>query len=216
MLCFFAAKGGVGCSLVAAATALLSARAQATLLVDLAGDAASLLGLDAPDHDPGDERPGLAGWLAAENPMPDALHRIEVSAGDGLSLLPLGSRPFGPRPEQARRFADLIKSDTRRVVVDVGRRIQPNVAILDAADRSLLVTRSCYLALRAARQSPVGDGAVLVAEPGRALGADDVSAATGVPVVASIDWHPAVARAVDAGLLRCRLPRELDRLGGLL
>jgi hypothetical protein len=52
---------------------------------------------------------------------------------------------------------------------------------------------------------------VLIREPGRALHAADVERAVGVPVVAELDLDPAVARAVDAGLLAARLPRSLQR-----
>jgi len=52
-------------------------------------------------------------------------------------------------------------------------------------------------------------GVVLVREPGRALGRHDVEDALQVPVRAEIDVEPAVARAVDAGLLATRLPRSL-------
>ena len=55
------------------------------------------------------------------------------------------------------------------------------------------------------------DGVVLVAEPGRALRVPDIERTLGVPVVATISHDPAVARAVDAGLLAARLPRVLQR-----
>jgi hypothetical protein len=52
---------------------------------------------------------------------------------------------------------------------------------------------------------------VLLAEPGRALDATDVESVIGAPVVAQVSVDPAVARAVDAGLLASRLPRGLER-----
>jgi hypothetical protein len=54
-------------------------------------------------------------------------------------------------------------------------------------------------------------GVVLLAEPGRALTRADVAEVVGVPVVAEVALDPAVARAVDAGLLPVRLPRGLAR-----
>ena len=81
-----------------------------------------------------------------------------------------------------------------------------------AADRSLLVLRPCYLALRRAVACAVRpSGVVLVAEAGRAITADDVADSLGVPVVAEVVVTDAVARAVDAGLLASRLPRSLLR-----
>ena len=52
---------------------------------------------------------------------------------------------------------------------------------------------------------------MLVTESERVLGRDDVEAVLGVPVVADVPVNPAIARAVDAGLLASRLPRPLDR-----
>lgn len=52
---------------------------------------------------------------------------------------------------------------------------------------------------------------VLLAEPGRALGPADLEECLGVPVTAEVAVDPAVARAVDAGLLATRLPRRLSR-----
>ena len=82
----------------------------------------------------------------------------------------------------------------------------------DAADRSLLVTRSCYLALRrAARCGRTPDGVILVRESGRALDRGDVEGLLSVQVVAEVDSDPAVARAVDAGLLLTSGPRHVAR-----
>ena len=53
---------------------------------------------------------------------------------------------------------------------------------------------------------------VVIEEPGRALRADDVAAAVGVPVWRRLTADPAVARSVDAGLLAVRLPRSLRGL----
>ena len=78
------------------------------------------------------------------------------------------------------------------------------------ADQALLVTRQCYLALLAAvRQTLRPTGVVLIEEAGRSLRGGDIEASLGVPIVASSLVDPAIARAVDAGLLVSRLPRAL-------
>jgi hypothetical protein len=80
---------------------------------------------------------------------------------------------------------------------------------------SLLVTRGCYLALRRAVRQPVRPaGVVLVEEPGRALGANEVAEVIGAPIVARVPVRPAIARAVDAGVLASRLPAALDLAAG--
>jgi hypothetical protein len=52
---------------------------------------------------------------------------------------------------------------------------------------------------------------ILVAEGGRSLGRRDVEEVLGVRVRAEVAHDPAVARAVDAGLLTSRVPRRLER-----
>ncbi len=210
MLCFFSAKGGSGCSVSAAAAALEAARSGPTLLVDLAGDQPGILGVAA-------EGDGLSAWYGAESPPPDALARLEIPVSDNLRLLPLGVRRAVASPSQYRVLAGLLADDTRTVVVDVGCDSIPAVAVLGAASRSVLVTRACYLALRAAGYGPNADEVLLVAEPGRALGKSDVSAALGLPVSVTVPWDPAIARAVDAGLMATqRIPRSLRKVEAFL
>jgi hypothetical protein len=77
---------------------------------------------------------------------------------------------------------------------------------------ALLVTRPCYLALRrAVNQKQCADvaGVVLVSEPGRSLLAEDITAVTGLPIIATIPVRADIARAVDAGVLADRLPEQL-------
>lgn len=210
MLCFSAAKGGVGCSVIAAATALLSARRRSTLLVDLSGDLPPLLGVTA-------DGPGLSEWITAEAPPPDALTRLEIKISDSLSVLPFGSGPERAQrdTERYKLLAGLLNRDDRLVVVDAGTN---NVAELVAefSDRSILVTRACYLALAAGQVVATPDDIVLISEQGRALRSADVARALSAPVTIDLRWDPAVARAVDAGLLASRLPRSLVGLTRLL
>ncbi len=220
MLCFYASKGGVGCSVAAAATAVLAARERDTVLVDLAGDQCDLLGLP-------DDGPGLGEWLAAPAALPDTLVRLEMRVSDRLSLLPLGRRgsqtgtpgcgPGVVEPERLAMLGSLLGDDGRRVIVDVGRVVDGRSAsFLAAADRTVLVIRPCYLALRAAADVPSPDDVVLVSEPGRALRTRDVEAALDAPSLVVVAHDLDVARRVDAGLLVNRLPRSMQPLGALL
>jgi hypothetical protein len=200
-------KGGSGTSTVAAALALTLARGRSTLLVDLGGDQPALLGLPEPDG------PGVLDvvGLGAAAPF-DAMSRLEIDVIDRLSLLPCGSvGPVGGSPD---RVVAVLRGDVRAVVVDCGTisaTTHPLACALAAgADRSLLVTRACYLGLRRAADPLIRpSGVILVKDVGRALGASDVAGVIGAPVVAEIDVDPAVARLVDAGLLATRLPRRL-------
>lgn len=209
LTCCWSSKGGSGTTVVAAALASLAARADGpgALLADLAGDAPAVLGL------PGPEGPGLAGWLAAGPDVPvDALGRLEVAVAPGFGLLTRGHGVLADHG-RAEVLAALLAADPRQVVVDCGTAPEgPARALAAGAERSLLVTRACYLAVRRAAASPLRPtGIVLVVEPNRSLGRQDVEAALGSPVVATIQVDPAVARAADAGVLAARLPRALHR-----
>lgn len=200
-------KGGAGTTVVAAALARLAAEREGAgaLLVDLAGDAPAVLGRRDPDG------PGLAGWLAAGEAPVGALGRLEVPVAPGLALLARGPGPLagGRGPV----LAALLGSDPRQVVADCGTAPAGPAADLAAAgEPSLLVTRPCFLSLRRAVAAPLRPtGVVLVDEPNRSLTRADVQTALGVPVVSVVQLDPAVARAVDAGLLASRLPRGLAR-----
>jgi MinD-like ATPase involved in chromosome partitioning or flagellar assembly len=203
----WSSKGGAGTTVVAAALARLAASREGggALLVDLAGDAPAVLGLPEPSG------PGLAGWLAAEDAPVDALGRLEVPAAPGLALLPRGDGALAAA--RAEVLAALLGSDPRFVVADCGTLPEgAAAAVAAAAERGILVTRPCFLALRRAVAAPLRPTeAILVAEPGRSLTRRDLESALGVPVVAVVEVDPAVARAVDAGLLAARLPRGLGR-----
>lgn len=205
----WSAKGGSGCSVVAATLALAWSRAgDEVLLVDAHGDLPGVLGLAQPEGE------GLREWAVAGDAVPaDGLARLETDAGNRLSLVPSGN---GALDDVGRvsLLARLLAAGGRTVVVDAG--LVPATPALSPlvteARHALLVTRACYLALRRlATQTLRPSGVVLVAEPGRALDATDVEAVAEAPVVASVGVDPAVARAVDAGLLSSRLPRLLER-----
>lgn len=207
-LCW-AAKGGSGTTVVAAALAL--SRTTSTLLVDLDGDQPTVFGVPEPPH------PGLLDWVASSAPV-DRIRRLELEVNSLISILPAGSMPHrGPATAIAddgprwRALADALTRDGRHVIIDGGTAAPP-AALYRVADHRWLVTRPCYLALRAAqRLGRPPSGIVLITEPGRALRRSDVEASVGAPVVLELPSDPAVARAVDTGLLVSRLPRLLRR-----
>jgi len=208
LIACWSSKGGAGTTVVATTLALLLARRaeSGAVLADLAGDAPAVLGMAEPDD------PGIAGWLAAGADVPvDALARLEQPVGPALTML---SRGHGPLEEaRAEVLAGLLAADPRPVVADCGTAPTGAAGVLAAgADRSILVTRACFVSLRRALAAPIRPSeVVLLTEPGRSLTRRDVEECLGVAVVASVDVDPAVARAVDAGLLATRLPRGLIR-----
>jgi hypothetical protein len=206
---YWAAKGGAGATVLAAAHAVVAATRRAPVAVELDGDLARALGVQPPTE------AGVAEWLAAGAEVPaDALDRLLVPAGDDLWVLPRGAGPL--QPARAGLLGRLLADSPRDVVVDAGTR--PGAAaraVVREADRSVLVTRACYLALRRLPEIDLAPTEVaLVREEARALGPADVAAVTGVPVRTHVGVEPGIARAVDAGLLRSRIPRKLARAVG--
>lgn len=213
-LCW-AAKGGSGTTVVAAALALSSQRP--SLLVDLDGEIPAVLGVPEPD------RPGVCEWLSSDVST-DHLAELLVDIGPRAWLLPWRAaaheitRHGEPRPaDQARwaTFGDWLHDWSDQwgcdVTVDVGTRNPPE-PLTARAERSLLVTRPCYLSVRRAVRAPVRPtGVILVDEPGHGLREREIEHALGVPVDATVSFDPTVARAVDAGLLASRIPRVMTR-----
>ena len=200
MIICWAAKGGSGTTVVACALALASARTQASMLVDLSGDCATALGMDEPSG------PGIVDWLASPTAGPADLARLAVTVRDEVRLIPRGDGD--PPDDQWPRLATAL-AGLENVIIDAGTGHPPQ-ALHDAAEQSLLVTRPCFIAIRRAQHLHIRPtGIVLVDEPGRSLTSRDVENALGVAVAAEVRLDPAVARAVDAGLLIARLPKSL-------
>lgn len=214
LLALWSPKGGSGTSVLAAACAIHAARtAGATRLVDLCGDQPAILGLGA------DPETGVADWLRAGPTAPtDALDRLGVEVVPGLSLLPHGRAASVLEPAIAAEAGAALAvalRDGPLTVVDVG---VPDTAaaraLLEVTDASLLVMRECYVALRRAVRNPLTSqsfGIVVVQEPGRSLGASDLTQVLRRPIVARVPIRDAVARAVDAGTLPTRLPDPLTK-----
>jgi hypothetical protein len=220
LLALWSPKGGSGTSVLAAACALMLAReGGGARLADLGGDQPAIFGLGTePD-------PGLADWLAAgvEAP-PDALERLSVAAASGIVLVPRGAaeRALAPVPaaEAGAALAVVLRDGPVPTVVDVGTPITAaGRALVEVADVSVLVIRSCYLALRRAVRSPLVEraaGVALFEEPNRSLGPRDVRDVLDLPVLARVPVRSSVARAVDAGVLATRMPEVLARSAGRL
>ncbi|MDE0162632.1 MAG: hypothetical protein OXL98_13920 [Acidimicrobiaceae bacterium] len=215
---YWSVKGGVGTSVVAAATAVrLASEDRETTLVDLTGDQPALLGMIA---GAAPQQPGIGDWVAAgDGVAADAIGRLLEDVAPGLRLLRDGTQPAlaghaADGGNQRSRLVLALEMLARAgpVVVDAG--LDPFELRTDLADshRPVCVLRSCYLALnRAQRTSGPYDRVVLVEEPGRALRVRDVAAAVGASSVQRVAWDPRVARSVDAGTMVSMLPPPLRR-----
>ena len=156
--------------------------------------------------------------------------QVTLRSHDVAAMAALLAVPSGDNALEVNGATELLGLDVpprSSVVVDDAGGFDA-AAHAGASPTRILVLRPCYLALKAAiaalREQRPPDSLVVVAEPDRALGPNDLADALGVPVAAVVPVDPAVARAVDAGLLgaferpRTPLPLEplLDLAGRLL
>lgn len=213
LVSLWSAKGGAGVSVTAALAALRAGRRDpdGVVLVDLVGDQPSVLGSSPTGAS------GLSDWLSDRGRSPTGLLSCATEVGSGVSLVRRGGASW-PSLDAVDQAIGVLGDHPSSVIVDAGclvgdgSDVEVGRRFAAAATRSILVTRACYLALVRSRALPiVPSGVVLLREPDRSLTAVDVEVAVGAPIVASIDVDPAVARAVDAGLLSSRSPRGLRR-----
>jgi hypothetical protein len=214
-------KGGSGTTVVAAAVAVeLSTANQPGVIVDLggetAGDVGALLGKST------QPRPGFTDWLSADETVnADALSRLVDETGIPHLLSVGGGRAavsdlLCTSPFTADRIGIGLRSLADRygfVVIDLGS-LDDALAntICEHTDASVLILRPCSLSIRAAvRSSRRVFGAVLVGEGSRSLVRPDIEGLLGVPVLAHIRSHPAIADAVDNGRFAKGVPREMRR-----
>ena len=214
-------KGGSGTTVIAALVSLHAAQDcdRPVLLMDLCGDLPAVFGSAEPSS-------GLGEWLRSDL-APCSLERGLEELTPNLSLLARGQGLLSAR--RADELVDWLATGAT-VVVDAGVLRTPaepsdgdssdgelRWRLAAEADRSVLVTRACYLALRRTASLPVRpSGVVLVAEAGRALTRSDCERAIGAPVLATVAIDPDIARAVDAGMLRTRVPKGAIRALGRL
>ncbi len=211
MIVCWSVKGGSGTTVVAAALALVLAQRHeaGARLIDMSGDTPSALGMSEPASE------GIAEWLsAADHPGVEALNNLILPVTAHLGVIPRGHNVIVPslvNLDRLRDLAEVIAQSTMPTVVDAGSGLAA-IPIIEHATRSLLIIRPCYLALRrASLLTTKPHGIIVIAEPGRALGVHDVESVVGAPVLAEIPFDPAIARAVDAGLLAGRVPTLLAK-----
>ena len=198
-------KGGTGTSVVAASLAIVSSSSSPTLLVDLAGDQAAILGLPQPPI-------GLSDW--ANGMTYRDFDEIISLCHDNLYLAPTGTFDFETLNANAwdklLRALSLKHSEGCNIIVDLGRADIP-LALRKIVDTCYLVTRPCYLALRRAVDLETAfSGVIVVNEPDRVLTSRDVESVLKLKCVAEIPYTSEISRRVDSGLLKSRLPMALQ------
>ena len=198
-------KGGTGTSVVAASLAIVSSSSSPTLLVDLSGDQAAILGLPQPPI-------GLSDW--ANGMTYREFDEIISLCHDNLYLAPTGTCDFETLNANAwdklLRALSLKHSEGCNIIVDLGRADIP-LALRKIVDTCYLVTRPCYLALRRAVDLETAfSGVIVVNEPDRVLTSRDVESVLKLKCVAEIPYTSEISRRVDSGLLKSRLPMTLQ------
>jgi len=198
-------KGGIGTSVVAASLAIVSSSTTPTLLVDLAGDQAAILGLPQPPT-------GLSDW--ANGMTYREFDEIISLCHDNLYLAPTGTFDFETLNANAwdklLRALSLKHSEGCNIIVDLGRADIP-LALRKIVNTCYLVTRPCYLALRRAVDLETAfSGVIVVNEPDRVLTSRDVESVLKLKCVAEIPYTSEISRRVDSGLLKSRLPIALQ------
>jgi len=195
IIIMWGSKGGAGTSVTAAAAALHETKQ--VLVVDLDGDTAPILGIERSRN-----RLGSNDWLADRNVEPARLTELIDDVDDTTRVLPAGMAGDirYADPHRVEQLAGWISEQPGIVIVDAGTGPPPQ-ALIDIADRNIMVTRADYLALTnpeitAARPDEI----VLVNEPGRAITKRDIELTMKAPVNTVIDLDPVVARSVDAGM----------------
>lgn len=221
----YAAKPGQGTTVAAVLLALELSRQtdgpDRVVLADFAGGIDDLL---PPQHGTA----GIAEWLAGDRTAAGLDSMVEPLDGR-LGLLRSGRGPW-PNPEGGAAAVLAGWLAERHVVIDAGtlaadphsggtpaRKLAREVAL--QAEQRILVTQPCRLALtRAAAGAPLPapDSVVVVSQPDRRLGTEDVEQAVGRPVAAAIPWSSHIAAAADAGELHAvdlaRLPDPAPRM----
>lgn len=218
LIACWSAKGGAGTTVVAACLALESARP--SVLIDIDGDQPIALGVPEPSGQ------GLSDWFASDAP-PSAVLELAVDLDETTRLIARGPRPISPTAPRWGELGRWLAASRVEFVADVGLGDPPAAFLGDPATdpqpgdvhtrtmpaRGLLVTRPCYVAVMHARLLKVRPhGIVLVDEPGHNLGLADIERSIGAPIVAKVPIDPAVARAVDSGLLAARLPGTIRKI----
>lgn len=197
-------KGGSGTSVTAAVLALLISKSTETVLIDADGDQAPIFGL-------GRGEVGFGDWARSER-NPASLRRLTLPLARRLRLVDSGADIRMDAAISAAMLRDAFPEST--IVIDAGAS---NARYLvEAADHVLCVVRPCYLSAQRLLASSVRhDGIVFVDEPGRVLRAKDIAEVVATPIVSTIDLDPALARLIDAGRIRSRLPRSTRPLSNL-
>lgn len=226
ILCVVGGSGGVGASTLAAALAVTAARTgERTLLVDGDPTGGGLDLLLGAEHLPGWRWPRLA---AARGHLGDL--GGELPHAEGVELLSMDRSPGTLGPLHPEQVAAVLGSAARchgLTVVDLPRAVDAGGAeALRRADQTLLLVQGDVRGVAAARRvallvSPTCRSLAVVVRMGRTRGleATTVAQALELPLLATVEHDPSLARGAERGdppgrSARTPLSRSCRRLLG--
>lgn len=191
---FYSPKGGVGTTVTAASYALLLAHQHnGALLVDFCGDAPAAFGLVEPTA------PGVHDWLdESSSRASEELLLMAQPCASNLRVVHRGARFVSGEPRW-QKLAEALEAMPMPVVIDAGTQFVPEE--LSRISSMVMVVQPCYLTMRRAIREVRPQQIVIVRPAERVLTNNDLTNLLGVPTMAEIPENPAIARAVDAGLL---------------
>ena len=138
--------------------------------------------------------------LVSSDPSTAALIGVASSGDDTITQVT-------PTLALARESSSIAALAAEVVVIDASAATSGPQSDIHA-EHYVVLRGPCYVALASLLAHPERpDAIILVAEPKRSLTARDVTDVLDVPVVATVEASPDVARTIDAGLLVSRLHR---------
>lgn len=214
VLAVMGARGGAGASVFSVAVSLTALKAgKNTLLIDCDPKGGGLDVVLGAETDEGLRWPDI--HLSAGRVAATSLHESLPTKRHGkaqLTLLSGARKGEGPAPDAVAAIIEAGRRAGEVVVCDVPRHLETAAwAALDKADLTVIVTPAELRAAITARQlaqelrNRNGNPQLVVRGPSPAgLRADQITATTGVPLLAMMRPEPNMARSLELGTFRLR------------
>lgn len=221
LISIFSPKGGSGCStstcLIAKSLAGHIPNTEVFLIDAYNGDLDSIVGVES------ESEYGFVQWVESANPTTTNLDRISNNVLENLSFVKYSSvkRDIYLRnveidnadAEKFEKVATALNSEENICVVDLGTRVDAvSNSIIASSDLVIMVMKSCYVGLNRATAHPYiekVDAAIIIEEQGRSIGSKQISEVLKINCIIEIDARRDFARAVDAGVLVVRTPKNM-------
>lgn len=221
LVSIFSPKGGSGCStstcLIAKSLASHMPNIEVFLIDGHNGDLDSIVGIET------ESEYGFVQWLESANPTVTNLDRISNSVFENLSFVKFSSvkrdaysniiEIESADVEKFEKITTALSGEENICVVDLGTRVDAiSNSIVAASDLVIMVMKGCYVGLNRATAHPYSqyvDAAIVIEEQGRSIGSRQISEVLKINCIIEIDARRDFARAIDAGVLIFRTPKNM-------